>query len=98
MTAIRFVFVAGLLGAGAIQAQSVPEIPFTVSCPLRHLPSQREIGDALGLDNFTQIYAERARVLETVQQDCLRGVKRVTVAGHKVADPGREVAVAAAGR
>lgn len=64
----------------------------TFNCEARVLPTQREVGDALGQYNFSQVYASRARLMSEVGRACQRqGVERVDVVLQPMAAPHRDV-------
>ncbi|TWI13417.1 hypothetical protein [Aerolutibacter ruishenii] len=49
-------------------------------CQARALPTQREVGEVLGLYNFSQVYDARARLMSEVGRACQRvGIERVEV-------------------
>lgn len=69
-------------------------------CQARALPTQREVGEALGQHNFSQVYASRARLMNEVARACQGpGVERVDVVLQMQAPPraSRYVALQAAG-
>lgn len=72
---------ASQLPTSGVQAQST----LIIDCATHHLPSQQAVANALGLHNFGQTYAARARVMETAQRACLRGASRVTFNGNNEA-------------
>ena len=50
------------------------------NCEARTLPTQREVGEALGQHNFSQVYASRARLMGEVGRACQApGTERVDV-------------------
>lgn len=50
-----------------------------VDCKAIPLPSQQEVERLLGTHNFSQTYAERARMMQSVRRECMRGVQQVIV-------------------
>ncbi|GAB3746329.1 hypothetical protein [Lysobacter olei] len=63
----------------------------TFQCEARVLPKQRDVGEALGQYNFSQIYASRARLMSEVGRACQRsGVERVDVVMQPMASPQRD--------
>lgn len=61
-------------------------------CEARVLPTQREVGDALGQHNFSQVYDSRARLMSEVGRACQRrGVERVDVVLQPMAGPRHDV-------
>lgn len=70
-------------------------------CEAPTLPTQREVGEALGQHNFSQVYASRARLMNEVGRACQGpGVERVDVVLQQTQGPPRHsryVALQAAG-
>lgn len=61
-------------------------------CEARALPMQREVGEALGQYNFSQVYDSRARLMSEVGRACQRrGVERVDVVLQPMAVPPLDV-------
>lgn len=57
-------------------------------CQARALPAQREVGEALDLYNFSQVYDARARLMSEVGRACQRhGTDRVDVVLQPLASP-----------
>jgi hypothetical protein len=62
------------------------------NCEARMLPSQREVGEALGQHNFSQVYDSRARLMGEVGRACQRpGIERVDLVLQPIALPPRDV-------
>jgi hypothetical protein len=59
---------SGLQGRGLI-----------VDCQVAHLPSQKDVAHLLGTRNFSQTYAERTRLMQTIHRECQRGARQVLV-------------------
>lgn len=73
-------------GAGFAAEPPVTEVApiravlLAFDCQARTLPTQREVGEALNLHNFSQVYDARARLMSEVGRACQRvGIKRVEV-------------------
>jgi len=45
----------------------------SIDCVSGRLPSQRAVADLLGTHNFSQIYAERTRLMQLARSQCQRG-------------------------
>ena len=45
----------------------------SIDCISGRLPSQRAVADLLGTHNFSQIYAERTRLMQLARSQCQRG-------------------------
>lgn len=64
-----------------IDVLPIQAVLLSFDCEARTLPTQREVGEALGQFNFSQVYATRARLMNDVGRACQRtGVERVDVA------------------
>ena len=69
--------------------------PVAIDCARPALPSQRAIARLTGLDNFTQVYAERTRLMIDAQRACRPGVARVQlVDAARAPRPSMPVAIA----
>lgn len=64
------------LWAHASQPQS---IELVINCAHPVLPSQHDVARFTGIDNFTQAYAARARLLQQTGRECRHGVASVTL-------------------
>lgn len=93
---------AGLLLATASAVAGEPPVTevapiraaalLSFQCEARVLPTQREVGEALGQNNFSQVYASRARLMSEVGRACQRrGVERVDVVLQPMAAPRHDV-------
>ena len=70
------------------QASSPQPIPFVVDCAHPALPSQSDVARFTGVDNFTQVYATRTRLMQQAARECRRGVAKVTLVMQQVdSDP-----------
>ena len=47
-------------------------VSIEIDCAQRTLPSQRDVAQLLGIDNFDQAYAARTRLLANAQRSCKR--------------------------
>ena len=66
-----------------------------IDCAHPALPSQRAVARLTGLDNFTQVYAERTRLMINAQRACTPGVARVRlVDATRVPAPSAPIALA----
>lgn len=62
------------------EVSPIRAVLLTFECEARTLPTQREVGAALGQYNFNQVYASRARLMSEVGRACQRpGAERVDV-------------------
>ncbi len=62
-----------------------------IDCANPALPSQREVGELLGQDNFSQIYNSRRTLMAEAHQACQRdGVRQARLTRAKPARPARE--------
>jgi hypothetical protein len=100
-TAIRIAAVLATVAAPAFAQDSLPPIqvaPYVANCERPSLPTQRQVGEWTGLQNFGQVYAARERLMADIGRACQRpGVDRVKVViedGQGREDAGRRVAVA----
>ena len=74
-TVLSIAFVAALqFAASASHAQG----SLIVRCAPLHLPTQQDVGRALGLSNFAQIYSAREKLMRTLNHACLSGTQQVT--------------------
>lgn len=79
----------GLATAHATEAPA-GEPGLVIDCAKPALPSQREVGELTGQDNFSQVYATRARLMAEAHRTCQReGITRVRLV---MAPPAREPA------
>ena len=62
-----------------VQASSPQPFPFVVHCAHPTLPSQIDVARFTGVDNFTQLYATRTRLMLQAAQECRHGVAQVTL-------------------
>jgi hypothetical protein len=87
-----------LLTLAAANAQAVEPTALTsisvrdnarvvVDCRNEHEPSLRTVGDVLGTNNASLIYAERERLMHTAHRECMRGVASVTFLRDAEATP-----------
>ena len=70
----------------AVQGEDAPSLPpvratgFVSECARRTLPSQRQVGEWTGLQNFGQVYAAREEVMADIGRACRKpGIGRVQV-------------------
>ena len=69
---------AAILPLCAHASQPQP-ISLVIDCVHPVLPSQHDVARFTGIDNFTQAYAARARLLQQTGRECRRGVASVTL-------------------
>lgn len=55
---------------GAFAAEPPTRMSIFVDCAHPTLPSQREVGELLGLQNFRQVYARRVSLMGEIHQAC----------------------------
>lgn len=55
----------------------------TLRCAPLHMPTQQDVGRALGLSNFAQVYSARERLMRSINHACLSGAQQVTL----ISDP-----------
>ena len=74
----------------AEQASS-PTASLVIDCAHPALPSQREVGELLGQDNFSQVYDSRRALMAETHRACHRaGVRHARLTRAKLARPARE--------
>ncbi len=80
----------------ATAAASPPQpINLTVDCDRPARPSQRDVSTLTGIDNFTQAYDTRARLMAEAQRACQAdGVQKVLLVWERYPKPARAVALA----
>ena len=61
-----------LFSCGALAADSPTRMILFVDCAHPTLPSQREVSELLGLQNFSQVYARRVSVIGEIRRACSR--------------------------
>ncbi len=77
------------LALAVCSSAALAETPRTTSITLdcAHLarPTQREVGELLGMNNLGQVYAARTELMANARRDCKRGADRVVL----VVNPGQ---------
>ena len=82
----RYVLAALIVAAANLHAGGVPDDGvLVVDCKAIHLPSQQQIGRAIGADNFDQAYAVRGRLMQTIERECLHGASHVQISTDQAA-------------
>ncbi len=76
----------------AVAGQPVaPTASLVIDCANPALPSQREVGELLGQDNFSQVYDSRRALMAEAHRACHRaGVRYARLTRAKPARPVRE--------
>lgn len=69
-------------------------VRIVVDCAHVTLPSQSQVGELLGLSNFSQIYAARAALVSEAQGACMRSHAR-QVALIRAVPAGKDIQLAA---
>jgi hypothetical protein len=86
----------GSFGVASVHATEATagEPAIVVDCAKPALPSQREVGEMTGQNNYSQVYATRARLMSEVRRACQReGITRVQlVMAPRAREPARMVA------
>jgi hypothetical protein len=90
ITLVASLFIAAAQTASASDSQNDANLVF--NCDALVMPSQRDVGDLLDMQNFGKTYAERARLMQRVRSGCLRGVRQVRVTAHDPLKSTAEVA------
>lgn len=85
--------------AHAGQARSLPAvqaIEYVVDCATpRALPSQQDVSEWTGQNNFAQVYATRGRLMADIARACHSpGVERVQLVRHATGETDRAHAIA----
>lgn len=98
--AIRIAAVLAIAPAPAFAQDTLPPIqvaPYVADCARPSLPTQRQVGEWTGLQNFGQVYAARERLMADIGRACRRpgvGHVKVVIEEGRREDAGRRVAVA----
>ena len=82
---IAAAFLATILPICAQASQPQP-FPLVINCAHPVLPSQADVARFTGVDNFTQLYATRARLLQQAARECQRGVAQVMLVMQPAGD------------
>ena len=70
IASVRYVLPVALLLASATPLAAARPATLTVDCASRSLPSQRAVGEFLGLHNQGQVYAARSRLMAQAARAC----------------------------
>ena len=85
---------AAVLPATATASPPQP-IDVTVDCDRPALPTQHDVSRLTGIDNFTQAYDTRVRLMAEAHRACQAdGVEKVLLVWERFPKPARAVAVA----
>ena len=83
----------------SLPAVRVEAVRYVVDCRHRSLPSQRQVGEWTGQDNFAQAYDTREQLMADIGRACKRaGDARVRVVARAAADRNGTRLVAALAR
>lgn len=84
--------VIAIASTPAIAEQAAaPTASLVIDCAHPALPSQREVGELLGQDNFSQVYDSRRALMAETHRACHRaGVRYARLTRAKPARPARE--------
>lgn len=98
MTTIASLLLLAISATAAAQ-QTLPPVQatqFVVDCERMAMPSQRQVGEWTGLQNFGQVYHARLQLVARIGHACRRpGIDRVQVVTNAVPDAAdRALAVA----
>ena len=86
-TQIAATVFAAILPLCAHASQPQP-FPLVINCAHRGVPSRAEVSRFTGVDNFTQAYAMRARLMQQAANQCRQGVSHVALVMQTL-DPDR---------
>ncbi len=66
-------------GTSAVPNVDVSPPSLTIACDQPRLPSQNDVSRVLGINNLTETYAARSRLMTSVRQACKGGTTQLLV-------------------